>query len=270
MKIEQLIKQIKSRQSLLCVGLDTAAEKLPEGFSRDVKGMLAFNKEIIDATKDLAVSYKINTAFYEALGKEGWDLLESTRKLLPSDTFNIADAKRGDIGNTSAMYAKAFFNSLDFDAITVAPYMGFDSVEPFLQFKDKVTIVLGLTSNKGSLDFQTTPEYAPPLYETVLRKVSQWGSPDNLMFVIGATKASKLKEIRSIVPDHFLLIPGVGAQGGSATEVCEHGLNMNGGLLINSSRGILYASSKSDFAEAARREAHVLQQETASFVSQLI
>lgn len=262
MNTQELISQIQKKKSLLCVGLDTVAEKLPQGFEKNKRGMLAFNREIIEATKDVAVSFKINTAFYEAMGKEGWDLLEETRALLPDHTFNIADAKRGDIGNTSKMYAQAFFNSLDFDALTVAPYMGFDSVEPFLQFTDKVTIVLGLTSNKGSLDFQTNSLYSPPLYETVIKTVSSWGTTDNLMFVIGATKASMLSSIRQIVPEHFLLIPGVGAQGGSADEVCEYGMNKNGGLLINSSRGILYASSGSDFAEAARKEALKIKQDT--------
>ncbi len=266
MNIKILVDEIKRKQSFLCVGLDTVAEKLPEGFSKDIKGMLAFNKEIIEATKELAVSYKINTAFYEALGKEGWDLLESTRNLLPDNTFNIADAKRGDIGNTSSMYAKAFFETLDFDALTVAPYMGFDSVEPFLRYDNKVTIVLGLTSNQGSTDFQTNEQIKPPLYETVLKKVSSWGTTDNLMFVIGATKAQKLEDIRKIVPNHFLLIPGVGAQGGSTEEVCEHGMNKNGGLLINSSRGILYASNKSDFAEAAHREAKKIADDSSNFI----
>ena len=250
---------------MLCVGLDTSIERLPAGFSKDLKGVLAFNKEIIAATKEYAVAYKINIAFYEALGKGGWDLLESTRALLPEDCFNIADAKRGDIGNTSSMYAKAFFDHLDFDSITVAPYMGYDSVEPFLAFENKVTIVLGLTSNKGSEDFQTNPIYSPPLYETVIKKIAEWGNPDQLMFVIGATKAEKLKEIRALVPQHFLLIPGVGAQGGSALDVCRHGANDAGGLLINSSRGILYASSNSDFAEKANSEAKIIAEQTADF-----
>ncbi|MFY0643870.1 MAG: orotidine-5'-phosphate decarboxylase [Bacteroidia bacterium] len=266
MNITELSHQIQSKKSMLCVGLDTSMDKLPKGFSKDLQGMLAFNKEIIAATQDYAVAYKINIAFYEALGKGGWDLLESTRALLPQDCFNIADAKRGDIGNTSTMYATAFFNHLDFDSITVAPYMGYDSVEPFLAFKDKVTIVLGLTSNKGSEDFQTNPLYTPPLYETVIQKISSWGSPEQLMFVIGATKAEKLKEIRAMVPDHFLLIPGVGAQGGSADDVCAYGANKRGGLLINSSRGILYASGGEDFAEKARMEAKIIAEQTAHYI----
>lgn len=244
------------------MGLDTDITKLPLGISKDTEGILQFNKEIINATKDFAVSYKINTAFYEQLGSKGWEIIEKTREMIPSNTLSIADAKRGDIGNTSAMYAKAFFETMDFDALTVAPYMGYDSVEPFLKFNNKITIVLGLTSNKGSADFQTNPIYNPPLYKTVLESISQWGTPENLMFVIGATKAEALVEIRKIVPDHFLLIPGVGAQGGNANEVCRNGKNNLGGLLINSSRGIIYASSGRDFAEAARAEAKKLALET--------
>lgn len=254
---------------MLCVGLDTAMDKLPSGFQSNTQGMLNFNREIIDATKDLAVSYKINTAFYEALGKEGWDLLEKTRALLPDHTFNIADAKRGDIGNTSSMYAKAFFDNLDFDGLTVAPYMGYDSVEPFLRYTNKVTIVLGLTSNMGSADFQTNELYNPPLFETVLTKIANWAPAENLMFVVGATKANMLSQIRKLVPDHFLLIPGVGAQGGSTDEVCSFGTNRNGGLLINSSRGIIYASSGSDFKEAARKEASKIAESTAKYLSAL-
>jgi orotidine-5'-phosphate decarboxylase len=267
--VAQLIAEIKTKQSYLCVGLDTDITKLPDGITKDAAGILQFNKEIIDATKDFAVSYKINTAFYEQLGSEGWRVLEKTRALIPSNILSIADAKRGDIGNTSTMYAKAFFETMDFDALTVAPYMGLDSVEPFLKFENKITIVLGLTSNTGSLDFQTNERYNPPLYKTVLERVSTWGSMKNLMFVVGATKAKALQEIRAIVPDHFLLIPGVGAQGGSATEVCQNGANQNGGLLINSSRGIIYASSGKDFAEAARAKAKELAAETKPFTTHL-
>jgi len=251
------------------VGLDTDITKLPEGISKDTEGILQFNKEIINATKDFAVSYKINTAFYEQLGSKGWNIIEKTREMIPSNTLSIADAKRGDIGNTSTMYAKAFFETMDFDALTVAPYMGYDSVEPFLKFNNKITIVLGLTSNKGSADFQTNPICDPPLYKTVLERISKWGTPENLMFVIGATKAEALVEIRQIVPDHFLLIPGVGAQGGSAREVCKNGKNALGGLLINSSRGIIYASSGRDFAEAARAEAQKLALETQPYTAHL-
>jgi len=240
------------------VGLDTDITKLPKGFSRDHKGVIAFNKEIIRATQDYAVAYKLNTAFYEQLGSNGWKAIEKTREIIPQNVFSIADAKRGDIGNTSTMYAKAFFETMDFDAVTVAPYMGLDSVEPFLKFDNKHTIVLGLTSNLGSDNFQTNPLYQPPLYKTVLSTIKNWGTLENLMFVVGATKANALKEIRQIVPDHFLLIPGVGAQGGDANTVCEFGKNAHGGLLINSSRGIIYASNDSDFAEAARQKASEL------------
>jgi len=267
--VAQLVSEIKSKKSYLCVGLDTDISKLPEGISKDTEGILQFNKEIINATKDFAVSYKINTAFYEQLGSKGWNIIEKTREMIPSNTLSIADAKRGDIGNTSTMYAKAFFETMDFDALTVAPYMGYDSVEPFLKFNNKITIVLGLTSNKGSADFQTNPICDPPLYKTVLERISKWGTPENLMFVIGATKAEALVEIRQIVPDHFLLIPGVGAQGGSASEVCKNGKNALGGLLINSSRGIIYASSGRDFAEAARAEAQKLALETQPYTAHL-
>ena len=269
MNVSQLISEIKTKESYLCVGLDTDIAKLPDGISKNAQGILDFNKAIIEATQEYAVSYKLNTAFYEQLGSEGWRVLEKTREMLPSNVLSIADAKRGDIGNTSTMYAKAFFETMDFDALTVAPYMGLDSVEPFLKFDNKITIVLGLTSNKGSLDFQTNKRYDPPLYKTVLERVSSWGSMENLMFVVGATKAEALKEIREIVPNHFLLIPGVGAQGGSAVEVCENGKNKNGGLLINSSRGIIYASSGKDFAEAARAKAKELALETAPYTADL-
>lgn len=269
MNVTQLISEIKRKKSYLCVGLDTDISKLPDGISKNAQGILDFNKAIIESTQDYAVSYKLNTAFYEQLGSEGWRVLEKTREMLPSNVLSIADAKRGDIGNTSTMYAKAFFETMDFDALTVAPYMGLDSVEPFLKFDNKITIVLGLTSNKGSLDFQTNERYDPPLYKTVLERVSSWGPMENLMFVVGATKAEALKEIREIVPNHFLLIPGVGAQGGSAVEVCENGKNSNGGLLINSSRGIIYASSGKDFAEVARAKAKELALETAPYTSHL-
>jgi orotidine-5'-phosphate decarboxylase len=267
--VSQLIAEIKSKRSYLCVGLDTDIGMLPTGFSKDTDGILAFNKEIIAATKEFAVAYKINTAFYEQLGSKGWQVLEKTKELIPINTLSIADAKRGDIGNTSTMYAKAFFETMDFDALTVAPYMGFDSVEPFLKFDKKITIVLGLTSNMGSADFQTNTLYTPPLYKTVLEKVARWGNPDNLMFVVGATKAAALTEIRTIVPNHFLLVPGVGAQGGSAAEVCENGKNDIGGLLINSSRGIIYASGGADFAERASQEAKKLATEMRPFTSHL-
>ncbi len=265
MNVTELVSEIKTKKSFLCVGLDTDINKLPSHLPKNSAGILEFNKSIIEATKDFAVAYKINTAFYEHMGSEGWSVLEKTREMLPSNVFSIADAKRGDIGNTSTMYAKAFFETMDFDSVTVAPYMGRDSVEPFLQFSNKVTIVLGLTSNAGSADFQTNEIYSPPLFKTVLKTISQWGTPENLMFVIGATKAEALQEIRAIIPNHFLLIPGVGAQGGNATEVCKNGANSNGGLLINSSRGIIYASNGKDYAEAARKEAEKLANETSIY-----
>lgn len=268
MLVHRLIEEIKRKKSFLCVGLDTAIEKLPKGIEKSPAGMLQFNRAIIEATKDFAVAYKLNTAFYEHLGSDGWNVLQETQKALPSSAFSIADAKRGDIGNTSTMYAKAFFETLNFDAVTVAPYMGRDSIQPFLEFKDKTTIVLGLTSNAGSADFQTK-NAENPLYKDVLRTISTWGDLQNLMFVVGATKADKLKEIRTLVPEHFLLIPGVGAQGGSAVEVCENGMNQNGGLLINSSRGIIYASSEEDFAEKAKEAASRLAAETQPFASTL-
>ncbi len=269
MNVTQLVSEIKKKKSFLCVGLDTDVNKLPAHLPKNQEGILEFNKNIIKATKEYAVAYKINTAFYEHMGSVGWQILEKTRAMLPNTALSIADAKRGDIGNTSTMYAKAFFENMDFDSLTVAPYMGFDSVEPFLKFENKITIVLGLTSNKGSLDFQTNERYNPPLYQTVLERVSSWGSPENLMFVIGATKAKSLQKIREIVPNHFLLIPGVGAQGGSAVEVCENGINSIGGLLINSSRGIIYASNKEDYAEVAGLEAKKIAQQTSQFTLNL-
>jgi len=267
--IKAIRKEIKTKNSYLCVGLDTDINRLPEGFTKDYRGVIAFNKEIINATHDYAISYKVNTAFYEQLGSNGWKALEKTREMLPDNVLSIADAKRGDIGNTSKMYAKAFFETLGFDAVTVAPYMGIDSVQPFLEFDNKFSIVLGLTSNMGSVDFQTNTLYRPLLYKTVLKTVQSWGTVDNLMFVVGATKASALKEIRDIIPNHFLLIPGVGAQGGSAKEVCVNGVNDHGGLLINSSRGIIYASDKKDFADVARQKAKEIALETKPYTQHL-
>lgn len=269
MNIKAIRKEIKTKNSYLCVGLDTDINRLPEGFTKDYRGVIAFNKEIINATHNYAISYKVNTAFYEQLGSNGWKALEKTREMLPDNVLSIADAKRGDIGNTSKMYAKAFFETLGFDAVTVAPYMGIDSVQPFLEFDNKFTIVLGLTSNMGSVDFQTNTLYQPLLYKTVLKTVQSWGTVDNLMFVVGATKASALKEIRDIIPNHFLLIPGVGAQGGSAKEVCINGVNDHGGLLINSSRGIIYASDKKDFADVARQKAKEIALETKPYTQHL-
>ena len=264
---EQLFENIRRKQSFLCVGLDTDVNKIPEHlFDESEDPIFEFNKAIIDATADLCVAYKPNLAFYESLGLEGWDVLERTVEYIRAhypDQFIIADAKRGDIGNTSAMYARAFFNNMDFDAVTVAPYMGEDSVKPFLTYDGKWVILLALTSNKGAFDFQFTEakESGERLFETVLRTSSQWGNADNMMYVVGATKADMLADVRRLVPDHFLLVPGIGAQGGSLQEVARHGMNAQCGLLVNSSRQIIYASSEADFADKARAEAQRVQAE---------
>jgi len=263
---KQLVAAIRSRKNYLCVGLDTDVDKLPAHLKKEKNGVVLFNKAIIDATKDFCVSYKINTAFYEARGLQGWKEMEETLQYIPETHFSIADAKRGDIGNTSAQYAKTFFETLPFDAVTVAPYMGEDSVRPFLEYENKVTIVLGLTSNKGAQDFEMLPCCEEHLYEKVLRKVASWGTPDNLMFVVGATQAQELAHIRTIVPDHFLLVPGVGAQGGSLSDVSQYGKNAEIGLLVNSSRGIIYADSSEKFAEVAGLNAKALQQEMAGYI----
>jgi orotidine-5'-phosphate decarboxylase len=260
----QLIEQIKIKNSFLCIGLDVDLTKIPAHLLELEDPIFEFNKAIIDATHDLCVSYKPNTAFYEAYGIKGWQSLEKTINYLNEkhpEIFTIADAKRGDIGNTSTMYAKAFFEDLNFDSVTVAPYMGKDSVEPFLAFENKHTIMLALTSNEGAFDFQTQNVAGRELYKVVLETSKSWKNAENLMYVVGATKAEYFTEIRKIVPDSFLLVPGVGVQGGSLAEVCKFGMNENVGLLINSSRGILYASNGTDFAEKARGEALKLQQE---------
>ncbi len=271
---EELIQQINTKKSYLCIGLDTDISKIPVHLLETEDPVFEFNRQIIDATKDLCVSYKLNTAFYEAHGVKGWQSLEKTLNYIPKKIFTIADAKRGDIGNTSTQYAKAFFETLPFDSITVAPYMGKDSVKPFLEFENKWTIVLGLTSNEGAFDFQTLdvcsdrlqPISAKKLFETVLKKVSEWGTENNLMFVVGATKAEQLAQIRKIVPHHFLLIPGVGTQGGSLAEVSKYGMNSDIGILVNVSRQIIYAGKEKDFAEKAREEALKLQGEMASYL----
>ena len=266
MTTSQLVEQIHKKKSFLCIGLDTDVERIPSHLLKGEDPIFAFNKAIIDATHHLCVAYKPNTAFYEAYGVKGWIALEKTIDYLNErhpEIFTIADAKRGDIGNTSARYAKAFFEDLQFDAVTVAPYMGRDSVEPFLSFAGKHTILLALTSNKGAVDYQTRLVEKRELYKYVLETTRGYLNAENLMYVVGATKADYLKEIREIVPDSFLLIPGVGAQGGSLTDVCRYGLNKHVGLLINSSRGIIYASSGKDFAEAAAFEAKGLQQQMA-------
>jgi orotidine-5'-phosphate decarboxylase len=261
-----LIDQIQQKRSYLCIGLDTDITKIPVHLRSHPDAIFEFNKQIIDATKDLCVSYKINTAFYEALGLKGWEALEKTIHYIPKEHFTIADAKRGDIGNTSTQYAKAFFEAMPFDAVTVAPYMGEDSVKPFLEYAGKWAIVLGLTSNDGSKDFEQLKTGDDFLYETVLRKVSNWGNIDNLMFVIGATKAKDLEDIRKIIPHYFLLVPGVGAQGGSLKEVSNYGMNKDTGLLVNISRAVIYASNKEDFASAARAVAQQYQSEMAMYL----
>jgi orotidine-5'-phosphate decarboxylase len=274
MTTAELVQQIKQKKSFLCVGLDTDLDKIPEHLLQEEDPIFAFNKAIIDATHKFAVAYKPNTAFYEAYGVKGWLALEKTIRYINEqypDVFTIADAKRGDIGNTSSRYAKAFFDDLGFDSVTVAPYMGKDSVEPFLAFPDKHTILLALTSNQGALDFQgQVLVNNEELYHKVLKTALNWKNSQNLMFVVGATKASSFKTIRELVPNHFLLVPGVGAQGGNLKEVCEYGLNKQVGLLVNSSRGIIYASNQIDFAEAAENKAFELQQQMKVYVDQLL
>lgn len=269
-----LIEQIQQKKSYLCVGLDTDISKIPAHLQDQPKAVVQFNKAIIDATKDYCVSYKINTAFYEAMGAKGWEAMEETVDYIPATHFKIADAKRGDIGNTSSQYAKAFFETIPFDAITVAPYMGEDSVRPFLEYDNKWTIVLGLTSNKGAADFemlkirnglddQLRSDY---LYERVLEKIAGWGSTDNLMFVVGATQATEFINIRSIIPDHFLLVPGVGFQGGSLQEISEHAMNKDCGLLVNASRAIIYAGSGENFSAEAKAIAAQYQAEMTQYL----
>ncbi|OYU81860.1 MAG: orotidine-5'-phosphate decarboxylase [Flavobacterium sp. BFFFF1] len=270
MTTAQLTQQIHQKKSFLCIGLDVDLGKIPKHLLETEDPIFEFNKAIIDATHDLAVSYKPNTAFYEAYGIKGWIALEKTINYLNEnhpEIFTIADAKRGDIGNTSTMYAKAFLEDLQFDSVTVAPYMGKDSVEPFLTFENKFAIMLALTSNEGAFDFQTLDANGAELYKQVLKTSRTWKNADRLMYVVGATKAEYFTEIRKIVPDSFLLVPGVGAQGGSLSEVCKYGMNENVGLLVNSSRGIIYASAEKDFAEKAREEALKIQQEMGAILS---
>ncbi len=267
MAYDQLISEIKKKKSFLCIGLDVDLNKIPQHLLQEEDPIFSFNKAIIDATHHLCVAYKPNTAFYEAYGIKGWQALEKTISYLNKnhpEIFTIADAKRGDIGNTSSMYAKAFFTDLGFDSVTVAPYMGKDSVEPFLAFKDKYTILLALTSNTGAFDFQTKILEDEALYKQVLKVSKTWTNAENLMYVVGATKAEFLADIRRIIPNNFLLVPGVGAQGGSLQDVCKYGMNKHVGLLINSSRGIIYASNQTDFAQAAALKAQVLQKDMAT------
>ena len=272
MNKQQLFENIRRKKSFLCVGLDTDIKKIPQHLLTEEDPIFAFNKAIIDATADFCVAYKPNLAFYESLGLEGWKAFEKTVRYLKEnhpDQFIIADAKRGDIGNTSEMYARSFFEHLDIDAVTVAPYMGEDSVKPFLNYEGHWVIVLGLTSNKGSQDFQfTTDAQGERLFEKVLRVTQTWATDDQLMFVVGATQGKLFTDVRRIAPDHFLLVPGVGAQGGSLQEVAQYGMNDRCGLLVNSSRGIIYADKSEAFAEAARREAEKISREMETLLAQ--
>ncbi|QHI36239.1 Orotidine 5'-phosphate decarboxylase [Kordia antarctica] len=270
MTTTQLIAEIHKKKSFLCIGLDVDLQKIPKHLLETDDPIFEFNKAIIDETHHLAVAYKPNTAFYEAYGIKGWQALEKTIQYLNTnhpEIFTIADAKRGDIGNTSSMYAKAFFEDLAFDSVTVAPYMGKDSVEPFLAFKGKHTILLALTSNQGAFDFQTKLINDKEVYKHVLETSKSWENSENLMYVVGATKASFLGEIREIVPESFLLVPGVGAQGGNLQDVCNYGMTENVGLLINSSRGIIYASNDENFASAAAEKASELQTQMAEILT---
>ncbi len=274
MNKQQLFENIKRKQSFLCVGLDTDIKKIPEHLLKEEDPIFTFNKAIIDATADLCIAYKPNLAFYESMGVNGWIAFEKTVKYIRAnypDQFIIADAKRGDIGNTSAMYARTFFEELEIDSVTVAPYMGEDSVTPFLTYPEKWVILLALTSNKGSQDFQLTadPE-GERLFEKVLRKSQEWSSDDQMMYVVGATQGKMFVDIRKIVPNHFLLVPGVGAQGGSLEEVCKYGMNSQCGLIVNSSRDIIYADKGEGFAEAARQSAARVQQQMAVQLKELL
>lgn len=258
---EQLFKNIQKKRSFLCIGLDTDLAKIPQHLLKYQDPAYEFNKRIIDATHDLCVAYKPNTAFYEARSFEGWVSLEKTIVHIPTGVLKLADAKRGDIGNTTRMYARGFFDQLNVDAITLSPYMGSDSVLPYFQYKERWVVLLALTSNPGASDFQFLKTENGQLFEEVLMQAKNWGTIDNTMFVVGATKADLMKRVRKIVPDHFLLVPGVGAQGGSLNEVAKHGMNDKCGLLVNSSRGIIYASRGEDFAVAARAQALIIQQQ---------
>ncbi|MEQ6167388.1 orotidine-5'-phosphate decarboxylase [Ekhidna sp. MALMAid0563] len=268
---QQLFEQIKKKESFLCVGLDTDIKKIPEHLLKNEDPIFEFNKQIIDATHQYAVAYKPNTAFYEAQGAKGWESLQKTLEYIPDNIFTIADAKRADIGNTSSMYARAFFENMNFDSVTVAPYMGSDSVKPFLEFNRKWVIILAATSNPGGLDFQDiiVGNDGEKLYERVIRKSAEWGNANNIMYVVGATRPEALMGIRRMIPEHFLLIPGVGAQGGDLQTVCKYGMNKHCGLLVNSSRGIIYSDTSENFAEAAGNAAHKIQVEMAQILQGL-
>lgn len=261
-----LVNAIKAKKSVLCVGLDTDMNKIPKHLLEEDDPVFAFNKAIIDATKDYTVAYKLNTAFYEAQGLKGWESMAKTLDHIPNDIFTIADAKRGDIGNTAKQYAKTFFETYPFDSVTVAPYMGADSVQPFMEFDGKWAIVLGLTSNKGSADFQLQQSGDELLYEKVLKTVASWGSDENTMFVIGATRKEQLQHVRLLLPKHFFLVPGVGAQGGDVATVCSNAMNDDAGILINVSRGVIYVSDGTDFADKAGAAAAEYQQQMAAYL----
>jgi len=264
---KQALKQaITTKKSFLCVGLDPVAEKLPATLSREPEPLLTFNKAVIDATADYAVAYKPNLAFYEALGSKGWDILKETLDYIPDGIFTIADAKRGDIGNTARQYARAFFEEMAFDAITLSPYMGQDTIQPFLEYEDKWVVILGLTSNAGSADFQMLESEGKPFYAHVLEKSQKWGSKDQIMYVIGGTQPDALQYVRSICPEHFLLIPGIGKQGGSLREVARNALNQDYGILINVGRSIIYAGQGQDFQRRVKEVAKGYQQEMAEFI----
>jgi orotidine-5'-phosphate decarboxylase len=272
MTSSQLFSQITKKQSYLCVGLDTDLEKIPSHLLKTNDPIFEFNRQIIDETHKYAVAYKPNIAFYEALGPKGWESLQKTLAYIPQDIFTIADAKRGDIGNTSSLYAKAFFQQMNFDSVTVAPYMGEDSVKPFLKFKDKWVILLAHTSNSGAADFQLIESRVTgrKLYEEVILKSKQWGSPDQLMYVVGATQADKIESIRKLIPEYFFLVPGIGAQGGDLEQVSKFGMNNQCGLLVNSARAIIYASKEKDFARVAGVEAEKVQQEMSEYLQKYL
>ncbi len=270
MNRKELISHINQKKSFLCVGLDTDIQKIPSHLLSLEDPVYEFNKQIIDATKDLCVAYKPNIAFYESMGSTGWDSLQKTLDYIPEDIFTIADAKRGDIGNTSSMYARTFFENMNFDSVTVAPYMGKDSVSPFLDFENKWAIILAITSNTGSLDFQNIESKdGKKLFQQVLEISKSWGSDKNMMYVVGATRAEELVEIRRIIPNHFLLVPGVGAQGGNLQDIARNGMNSDCGILVNSSRSIIYSGNGLDFAEKARIEAKKLQVEMGVILSKI-
>lgn len=270
MNRKDLFSHIQKKSSFLCVGLDPDLSKIPSHLLKEKDPVFAFNRQIIEATHKYCVAYKPNLAFYEALGARGWESLQKTIEFIPEDIFTIADAKRGDIGNTSSLYARAFFEQMSFDAVTVAPYMGQDSVTPFLHFADKWVVLLALTSNTGRQDFQelTLEEDKKTLFEKVIETSQQWAGPDQMMYVVGATQANRLAEIRQLVPDHFLLVPGVGAQGGSLQEVAKHGLTRTCGLLVNASRSIIYAGIDHDFASESQKAARKLQEEMKRYLDQ--